>query len=42
MAGMTFQKLGQKEKGKKICDNAIAMDPSLARYRQRKELSPGF
>ena len=42
MAGMTFQKLGQKEKGKKICDNAIAMDPSLTRYRQRKELSPGL
>lgn len=42
MAGMTFQKLGQKEKGQKICDSAIAMDPSLARYRQKKEMPVGL
>ncbi|MEO9147692.1 MAG: tetratricopeptide repeat protein [Ginsengibacter sp.] len=42
MAGMTFQKLGQKEKGQKICDNAIAMDPSLAKYRQKKEMPAGL
>lgn len=42
MAGMTFQKLGQKEKGQKICDNAIAMDPSLTKYRQKKEMPGGL
>ena len=42
MAGLTFQKLGQKEKGQKICDNAIAMDPSLARYRQTKQMPEGL
>jgi len=36
MAGMTFQKQGQKEKGQSICDKAIAMDPSLAEKRQKK------
>ncbi len=42
MAGMTFQKMGQKEKGQKICDNAIAMDPSLTRYRQKKDMPGGL
>jgi tetratricopeptide (TPR) repeat protein len=42
MAGMTFQKLGQKEKGEKICDHAIAMDPSLSRYRQKNEMPQGL
>ncbi|MGH2566372.1 MAG: tetratricopeptide repeat protein, partial [Ginsengibacter sp.] len=42
MAGMTLQKMGQKEKGQKICDNAIAMDPSLNRYRQKKEMPGGL
>jgi tetratricopeptide (TPR) repeat protein len=42
MAGMTFQKLGQKEKGQKICDKAISMDPSLARYRQKNEMPQGL
>ena len=42
MAGMTFQKLGQKEKGQKLCDNAIAMDPSLAKYRQKREMPTGL
>ena len=36
MAGITFQKQGQKEKGQAICDKAIAMDPSLAEKRQKK------
>jgi tetratricopeptide (TPR) repeat protein len=36
MAGMTFQKKGEKEKGQAICDKAIAMDPSLAEKRQKK------
>jgi tetratricopeptide (TPR) repeat protein len=42
MAGMTFQKLGQKEKGQKICDHAIEMDPSLSRYRQKNEMPSGL
>ena len=42
MAGMTFQKMGQKEKGQKICDNAIAMDPSLAKNRQKKDMPMGM
>jgi tetratricopeptide (TPR) repeat protein len=42
MAGMTFQKLGQKEKGEKICDKAISMDPSLSRYRQKNEMPQGL
>jgi tetratricopeptide (TPR) repeat protein len=42
MAGLTLQKLGQKEKGQQICDNAIALDPSLNRYRQKKEMPAGL
>jgi tetratricopeptide (TPR) repeat protein len=36
MAGITFQKKGQKEKGQAMCDQAIAMDPSLAEKRTKK------
>jgi tetratricopeptide (TPR) repeat protein len=36
MAGITFQKQGQKEKRQAICEKAIAMDPSLAEKRQKK------
>ncbi len=42
MAGMVFQKKGQKEKGQKICDKAIEMDPSLARNRQKKDMPMGL
>jgi len=42
MAGLTFQKLGEKEKGEKICDDAIELDPSLKMYRQKKELPAGL
>lgn len=42
MAGMTFQKMGQKEKGQKICDKAIEMDPSLAKNRQKKDIPGGL
>lgn len=42
MAGMVFQKKGEKEKGQKICDRAIEMDPSLARNRQKKEMPTGL
>jgi tetratricopeptide (TPR) repeat protein len=38
MAGMTFQKKGNKEKGQKLCDKAIELDPSLASHRQKQEL----
>ena len=39
MIGMCYQKKGGKEnmeKGTKLCDIAIGMDPSLASYRQKK------
>ncbi len=42
MAGMVFQKKGEKEKGQKICDKAIEMDPSLARNRQKKDIPIGL
>jgi tetratricopeptide (TPR) repeat protein len=42
MCGMALQKTGQKEKGQKICDNAIAMDPSLNKYRQKNEMPSGL
>jgi len=42
MAGMAFQKMGQKEKGQNICDRAIEMDPSLARNRQKKDFPAGL
>jgi hypothetical protein len=34
--------LGQKEKGQKICDHAIEMDPSLAKYRQKNQMPKGL
>lgn len=36
MAGITFQKMGQKERGIAMCDEAIKLDPSLAKNRQKK------
>jgi len=42
MAGLTLQRVGENEKGKKVCDNAIAMDPSLNSYRQKKEMPGGL
>lgn len=42
MAGMVFLKKGEKEKGQKICDKAIDMDPSLARNRQKKDIPMGL
>ena len=36
MAGMTFQKKGNKERGQQMCDEAIKLDPSLAKNRQKK------
>ena len=34
-AGLTFQKIGQKEKGQGMCDKAIEIDPSLASKRSK-------
>lgn len=34
-AGLSFQKMGQKEKGQGMCDKAIEMDPSLASKRTK-------
>lgn len=42
MAGMTFQKKGQKEKGQAMCDKAISMDPSLAKNRQKRGENVGL
>lgn len=42
MTGMSFQKKGEKQKGQKICDKAIEMDPSLTKYRQKKDISMGL
>lgn len=36
MAGITFQRMGQKERGIAMCDEAIKLDPSLAKNRQKK------
>ena len=42
MAGMTFQKKGQKERGQSMCDEAIKLDPSLGKNRQKKGESLGL
>ncbi|TMI94554.1 MAG: tetratricopeptide repeat protein [Bacteroidetes bacterium] len=41
MIGMCYLKKGEKGKGQQLCDKAIEMDPSLAMYKQKKEMS-GF
>ncbi len=42
-AGLTFQKMGQKEKGQAMCDQAIKIDPSLESLRTKKmDLSGGL
>jgi tetratricopeptide (TPR) repeat protein len=38
MIGMCYQKKGDKSKGQQLCDKAIEMDPSLAMYKQKKEM----
>jgi tetratricopeptide (TPR) repeat protein len=35
-AGLCFQKKGDKEKGEKMCDQAIVLDPSLSSLRQKR------
>ena len=34
----TFQKKGEKDRGQKMCDKAISMDPSLENLRRKKEI----
>lgn len=41
MIGMCYLKKGDKSKGTQLCDKAIEMDPSLAVYKQKKQM-PGF
>jgi tetratricopeptide (TPR) repeat protein len=41
MIGMCYLKKGDKSKGQQLCDKAIEMDPSLAMYKQKKQM-PGF
>jgi len=36
MSGVAYQKKGETSKGKKLCEQAIAMDPSLSTYRRQK------
>lgn len=36
-AGLCFQKKGQKDRGQKMCDKAIELDPSLASLKSKKE-----
>ncbi|HYJ37300.1 MAG TPA: tetratricopeptide repeat protein, partial [Chitinophagaceae bacterium] len=42
MIGLSYQKKGEKSKGQQLCDKAIQMDPSLNRYRHKKELPSGL
>ncbi len=36
MIGMAYQKKGDKDKGMQLCDQAIKMDPTLAKLREQK------
>ncbi|MGZ8559446.1 MAG: tetratricopeptide repeat protein, partial [Chitinophagaceae bacterium] len=38
MIGMSYQKKGEKEKGRYLCDKAIEMDPSLASLKQKIQM----
>jgi len=42
MMGMSYQKKGDKEKGIQLCDQAIAMDPSLKNYKQERKMPGGL
>jgi tetratricopeptide (TPR) repeat protein len=42
MIGLSFQKKGETAKGQQICDKAIEMDPSLKRFREKKEMPQGL
>lgn len=40
-AGLVFQKRGEKDRGQKMCDAAIVMDPALENLRRKREM-PGM
>lgn len=42
MMGMAYQKKGQVENGRALCDKAIAMDPSLSSLKTEKKMPGGF
>lgn len=42
MMGMAYQKKGQVDNGRKLCDKAIAMDPSLSSLKQEKKMPGGL
>lgn len=42
MIGMSYQKKGEKEKGQRLCDKAIEMDPSLSSLKQKKQMPGGL
>ena len=42
MIGMSYQKKGEKEKGRHLCDKAIEMDPSLASLKQKIQMPGGL
>ena len=42
MMGMAYQKKGQEQNGRALCDKAIAMDPSLASLKQEKKMPGGL
>ena len=41
-AGLCFQKKGDKDRGQKMCDKAIELDPSLESLRKKKEMPGGM
>jgi tetratricopeptide (TPR) repeat protein len=41
-AGLCFQKKGETDRGQKMCDAAIEMDPSLTKMRTQKSFSAGL
>jgi tetratricopeptide (TPR) repeat protein len=42
MMGMAYQKKGQEQNGRALCDKAIAMDPSLSSLKTEKKMPGGF
>ncbi len=41
-AGLCFQKKGEKDRGQKMCDKAIELDPSLSSLRKKQEMPGGM
>ena len=41
-AGLCFQKKGEKDRGQKMCDKAIELDPSLNSLRKKQEMPGGM